>query len=123
MWSSYSTNRHKTLSKTAKHVEEAGTKALLIQGDLREESFCKDVIKQTKDKFGRLDVLINNAAFQETRKDIKEFDTEMFDRVFKTNVYATFWLTREAIPVMSPGGSIINTVSIQGYDPSPELLP
>ncbi len=109
--------------KTVKLVEESGSKAIAVQGDLREESFCESLIDQAVEKFGRLDILINNAAYQQTRDTLEEFSTEVFDRVFKTNVYATFWLSRAAVPKMTPGGSIINTVSIQGYTPSPELLP
>jgi len=109
--------------KTVKLVEESGPKAIAVQGDLREESFCESLIDQAIQKFGRLDILINNAAYQQSRDTLEEFSTEVFDRVFKTNVYATFWLSRAAVPKMTPGGSIINTVSIQGYTPSPELLP
>ncbi len=82
---------------------------------MRDEAVCKKLIDQSLDKFNRLDILVNNAAFQETQDNIEEFSTEMFDRVFKTNVYATFWTCREAIPKMTPGGCIINTCSIQGY--------
>ncbi len=104
-------------------VEEAGVKGLAVQGDLQEESVCESLIDKAISEFGRLDILINNAAYQQTRDTLEEFSTEVFDRVFKTNVYATFWLSRAAVPKMTPGGSIINTVSIQGYTPSPELLP
>src|SRR5690606_28370197 len=74
-------------------------------------------------ELGGLDVLISNAAYQETRDDIDDWSTELFDRIFKTNVYAPFWLCRAALKRMPAGGSIINTVSIQGYDPSSFLLP
>lgn len=109
--------------QTAEHVKQAGGKAVVLQGDLREESVCNRLVAQTIEEFGSIDILINNAAYQEIRQDIDEFDTEMFDRIFKTNVYGTFWLSRAALPKMPAGGSIINTVSIQGYDPSPYLLP
>lgn len=104
-------------------VREAGTEALLVRGDLRDESFCQELIHEAFDRFERLDVLVNNAAHQEVRDDIDQMSTELFDRIMRTNLYATFWLSREALPKMKPGGSIINTVSIQGLDPSPELLP
>ncbi|MCO6046386.1 SDR family oxidoreductase [Aeoliella sp. ICT_H6.2] len=108
---------------TRKLVEAAGGKALCIAGDLTSESFCEKLIGDAVQHFGKLDILVNNAAYQVTREEIDGFSTEVFDRILKTNVYAPFWLSRGALPKLSCGGSIINTVSIQGYDPSPELLP
>jgi len=119
-------NYHKSkddAEHTAKLVEACGVKSATLQGDLQKEDFCKSLVNEAFSKFGRLDIVINNAAYQETCDDLEDFSTENFDRVFKTNVYATFWICREAIPRMSAGGSVINTVSIQGYTPSPELLP
>lgn len=104
-------------------VEEAGARAVTICGDLRCERFCEDLVERTIAEFGSIDVLVNNAAFQATEDTIEEFSTEIFDRIFKTNVYAPFWLSRAAMSRLPAGGSIINTVSIQGYDPSPYLLP
>lgn len=114
---------HDDARDTAALVEEAGSKAVTLAGDLREEEFCKSSVYRALNDFGRLDIVVNNAAYQETAESIEDITTENFDRVFKTNVYATFWICREAIPRMSPGGSVINTVSIQGYTPSSELLP
>jgi NAD(P)-dependent dehydrogenase (short-subunit alcohol dehydrogenase family) len=74
------------------------------------------------ERFGALDILVNNAAFQMTHEKIEEFTTEEFDRTFRTNVYAMFWLCRSALPRMKPGSVIINTASIQAFDPSPTLL-
>ena len=95
----------------------------VIRGDLREESFCNDLVEKTRQEHGAIDILVNNAAYQETADDVDEFSTDLFDRIFKTNVYAPFWLSRAVMKHLPPGGSIINTVSIQGYDPSPYLLP
>jgi NAD(P)-dependent dehydrogenase (short-subunit alcohol dehydrogenase family) len=94
-----------------------------IEGDLRDEGFCKSMVQQAVKTMGSLDILINNAAYQETKEAIDEFSSELFDRIFKTNVYAPFWLTREAMQHLPPGGSVINTVSIQGYEPAAYLLP
>lgn len=104
-------------------VEAAGAKAVVIRGDLREETFCNELIEQTVDQLGSIEILVNNAAFQQTEHSIEDFSTETFDRIFKTNVYAPFWLSRAAMERLPAGGSIINTVSIQGYNPSPFLLP
>ena len=103
-------------------VEQAGRTALSLPGDLREESFCNEVVQRTVDELGGLDVLVNNAAYQMTQDDISEITTEQFDRVMKTNLYAMFWLCKAAIPHLQPGSSIINTSSVQAYEPSPELL-
>ncbi len=108
---------------TAEVVRAAGVKALVLKGDLQDESHCESIIDQVEQEFGRLDILVNNAAFQRTEEELDDFSTELFDRVFKTNVYAPFWLSRAALKKMTAGGSIINTVSIQGLTPSPELLP
>ena len=74
-------------------------------------------------EFGKVDILVNNAAFQMSREDIAEISTEEFDRTLKTNLYAMFWLTKAAVPHMPKGGAVINTSSIQADNPSPELLP
>ena len=103
-------------------VEKAGRKALAIPGDIRDEAHCRALVDRAFDEFGRLDILVNNAAFQMTHESIEEFSSEEFDRTFKTNVYAMFWLCRAALPRMAAGGTIINTASIQAYQSSPELL-
>ncbi len=109
--------------QTAEVAKQAGVDVSVIRGDLREESFCNELVEQTREEHGAIDILVNNAAYQETANDVDEFSTELFDRIFKTNVYAPFWLSRAVMKHLPPGGSIINTVSIQGYDPSPYLLP
>ncbi|TWU15821.1 SDR family oxidoreductase [Allorhodopirellula heiligendammensis] len=109
--------------ETQSLVEAAGVQAKVVRGDLREESFCEELIESAVESLGSLEILVNNAAFQLTADSIEDFSTEVFDRIFKTNVYAPFWLSRAAMPHIPAGGSIINTVSIQGYDPSPYLLP
>jgi NAD(P)-dependent dehydrogenase (short-subunit alcohol dehydrogenase family) len=108
--------------ETARWITEAGHKAISIPADLSQEQTCTDLIAQAFKEFGKLDLLVNIAAFQNTHKNLDEFTTEEFDRTFKTNVYALFWLCRAALPRMSEGGAIINTASIQAYDPNPELI-
>jgi NAD(P)-dependent dehydrogenase (short-subunit alcohol dehydrogenase family) len=109
--------------KTQELVKACGVNSVLLPGDIGEERVCEELIEKTVRQLGSIDVLVNNAAFQDTRQEIEEFSTELFDRTFKTNVYGTFWLSRAAMSQLPPGGSIINTVSIQGYVPSAELLP
>ncbi len=108
---------------SAKDVEAAGRHAVLVKGDIREEEFCEALVERAFTEFGHLDILVNNAAFQSTHESIEEWTTEEFDRAYKTNVYAMFWLCRAAVPRMKPGSSIINTASIQAFSPSPMLLP
>ena len=109
--------------RTRELVEEAGSKVFVYEGDLRDEETCNQLIDKVVAEWGSLEILVNNAAYQEVREAVDEFSTELFDRIFKTNVYAPFWLSRAALNHLPPGGSIINTASIQGYDPSPQLLP
>ena len=110
-------------AETERWVTQAGRRALRLPGDIRDEQHCNQMIDRAFQEFGKLDLLVNNAAFQMTHDKIEEFSTEEFDRTFKTNVYAMFWLCRAALPRMKPGSAIINTASIQAYDPSPNLLP
>lgn len=115
-------NEEEDARETERWVKEAGRKALLLPGDIRDEEHCRRMVEQAFQQFGKIDVLINNAAFQMTHDSIEEFSTEEFDRTFKTNVYAMFWLCKFAIPRMEAGSVIINTASIQSFDPSPNLL-
>jgi NAD(P)-dependent dehydrogenase (short-subunit alcohol dehydrogenase family) len=109
--------------RTAALVEDAGRKAVRVPGDLTSEDACRTLIDKTVAEFGRIDLLVNNAAYQMTQPGgIQDFTTEQFDRVVKTNLYAMFWLCKMALPHMPRGGSIINTSSVQASSPSPELL-
>jgi NAD(P)-dependent dehydrogenase (short-subunit alcohol dehydrogenase family) len=109
--------------ESAQAVEAAGRRAILVKGDIQEESHCTALVQRAFSEFGKLDILVNNAAFQSTHESIEEWTTEEFDRTYKTNVYAMFWLCRAAVPQMKPGSSIINTASIQSLSPSPSLVP
>ena len=93
-----------------------------MPGDLKEEAFCTDLIGEAVKKMGGLDILVNNAGKQVFQTDIEDISSEQFDATMKTNVYAMFWLCKAALKVMPAGGSIINVTSIQGFDPSPQLL-
>src|SRR3712207_2977465 len=109
--------------ETARVVEEAGRKAVRVPGDIRGEAHCQQIVQKAVDEFGEIDILVNNAAYQMVQPGgIADISTEQFDRVFKTNIYATFWLCKAAIPHMQAGASIINTCSIEAYQPVPGLL-
>ncbi|HEU0139240.1 MAG TPA: SDR family oxidoreductase [Bryobacteraceae bacterium] len=108
--------------ETARWVEMAGRRAVKVPGDIRKERHCQALVDRAFKEFGKLDVLVNNAGFQMSHDRIEDFTTEEFDRTFKTNVYAMFWLSKAALPRMKAGSAIINTASIQSFDPSPNLL-
>jgi NAD(P)-dependent dehydrogenase (short-subunit alcohol dehydrogenase family) len=120
---SYLPEEQAQAEETANYVNDAGRTALLLPGDVQHEEQCGSIVRRTVEEFGRVDVLVNNAAYQMAHKGgIEEISTEQFDRTFKTNVYAMFWLCKAALPHMQPGASIINTSSIEAYTPKPALL-
>jgi NAD(P)-dependent dehydrogenase (short-subunit alcohol dehydrogenase family) len=103
-------------------IRAAGRKALALPGDIRQEVVCQRLVQDTVTAFGGLDILVNNAARQHAFKSITEISTEFFDWTMKTNLYAMFWLTKAAVPLMPPGATIINTASTVAFDPPEELL-
>jgi NAD(P)-dependent dehydrogenase (short-subunit alcohol dehydrogenase family) len=119
---SYLPEEERDAREAADWVTKAGRKAVLMAGDICDERHCTALVDRAFDEFGKLDILVNNAAFQRTHESIEEFTTEEFDATFKTNVYAMFWLCRAALPRMAAGSTIINTASIQAFDPSASLL-
>jgi NAD(P)-dependent dehydrogenase (short-subunit alcohol dehydrogenase family) len=109
--------------ETARLVTDAGRRAVLVPTDLTQEANCRALVDRAVAEFGRIDILVNNAAYQMVQPGgIADISTEQFDRVMKTNLYAMFWLCKMALPHMPRGGSIINTSSVQASSPSPELL-
>ncbi|GAB3182898.1 hypothetical protein FHX75_11978 [Micromonospora palomenae] len=109
--------------ETVRLVEEAGRRGMAVRTDLTDEGHCRELVKRTLADLGGIDILVNNAAYQMSQDDgIAGISTAQFDRVLKTNLYAMFWLCQEAIPHMDDGATIINTTSIQAFDPSPQLL-
>src|SRR5437764_406201 len=103
--------------ETAAAVEKAGRKCVAVAGDITDEGHCKRLVERTVKEFGKIDVLVNNAAFQMSREGIEDISSEEFDRTFKRNVYAMFWLCKAAVPHMPKGGAVINTASIQADTP------
>jgi NAD(P)-dependent dehydrogenase (short-subunit alcohol dehydrogenase family) len=102
-------------------LKKEGHKIVGIPGDLREESFCTDLVAKAVEALGGLDIVVNNAARQQTRQSIADLTTEDFDATMKTNIYAPFWIIKAALPHLQPGSAIIATTSEQAYDPSPDL--
>jgi NAD(P)-dependent dehydrogenase (short-subunit alcohol dehydrogenase family) len=108
--------------ETLRVVEEAKRRALGLPGDIRDPGHCKALATRVARELGGIDVLVNNAAYQMTHSSFLEMKPEEIDRVFRTNVYAMFYMTQAAVPYMKAGASIINTASIQAYQPKPYLL-
>ncbi|WP_181308308.1 SDR family oxidoreductase [Rufibacter sp. XAAS-G3-1] len=102
-------------------IKAEGRKAIAIPGDIQTEAFCKRLVEEAVKGLGGLDILVNNAALQQTQPSILDITSDQFDRTMKTNVYAPFWITKAALPHLRPGAAIICTTSEQAYDPSAEL--
>ncbi|MEK8211352.1 SDR family oxidoreductase [Paenibacillus sp. FSL L8-0463] len=119
---SYMPEEEADAKEVVKLVEEASRKAVALPGDLKDEGYCEQVIAAAVEQLGGVDILANIAGKQQFVTDIADLTTEQFDATFKTNVYSLFWLCKAAIKHMKPGSTIINTSSIQAYQPAPILL-
>ena len=108
--------------ETKRAIEAEGQRAIALEGNLTDPKFCKDVVKRTVDEFGKLDILVNNAAFQQHQEGIDKVTEEQWDHTFKTNIYAYFYMTKAALPHMREGSAIVNTGSITGLEGSKQLL-
>jgi hypothetical protein len=109
-------------SEVVQLIRAAGRKAVALPGDIRDEAFCGELVARAVRELGGLDILVNNAARQQAVESILDLTTSQFDWTIKTNLYAMFWITKAALAHLGPGSSIINTASVQAYDPSPSLL-
>lgn len=116
-------NEHKDAEETAEVIKSKNGEVFLIDGDIREETHCQKIIDQTIEKYGQIDVIVNNAAFQMARESIQEISAEEWDKTFRTNIYAPFYLCKAAEKHLAPGSSIINTTSVNAYTPSDNLVP
>ena len=103
-------------------ITEAGQKAVALPGDLTDAGYCRDLVAQAAEQLDGLDIVVNNAGMQQHVEAIEDLSDEQFDRTFKTNVYAMFCVTKAAMAHLKPGSTIINTSSIQAYQPAPHLL-
>ncbi|MFN3388008.1 MAG: SDR family oxidoreductase [Allosphingosinicella sp.] len=119
---SYLPEEEEDAQETRRWIEEAGRKAVLVPGSIAEASHCRAIVDKAVEAFGRIDILVNNAAHQRTFSAIEDISDEEWDHTFRVNIHAMFYLTKAAVAHMGEGGSIINTTSIQADNPSRELL-
>jgi NAD(P)-dependent dehydrogenase (short-subunit alcohol dehydrogenase family) len=103
-------------------IRAEGRKAVPLPGDIRDEAFCRKLVTDAVAQLGGLDILVNNAGYQQAQASVANISTEQFDTTFKTNVYALFWITKAALAHLPPGATIVNTASINAYDPSEDLF-
>lgn len=115
-------NEDEDAAETRKHVEQSGRRCLLLRGDVADEGFCRAAVDKVREVFGRLDILVNNAAEQHPQKSIADISTQQLERTFRTNIFAMFHLVKAALPLLKNGGRIVNTTSVTAYRGSPELL-
>ena len=116
-------SEHEDAQETARYVEEAGRKAVLVAGDVSDPEHCRSLVDRAVHELGRLDVLVNNAAYQMSHSDLEEISDEEWQHTFATNVSAMFYLVKAALPHLEPGSSIIGSTSVNSDMPSPDLAP
>ncbi len=120
---SYLPEEQHDAEETRRWIEEAGRKAVLVPGDIQDEAWCAELVANSIDALGGLDVLVNNAAYQMSLdSSIESLTTDQLERTYRTNVFALFWITKAALPHLQPGATIVNSASIQASDPSPHLI-
>lgn len=115
-------NEHDDAKETKRMVEEHGRRALAISGDIGDENFCQQAVQQAVDEFGKLDILINNAAEQHPQESIEDISKEQLERTFRTNIFSMFFMTKAAMKHLKEGSAIINTTSVTAYKGNPQLL-
>ncbi|MBT2689001.1 glucose 1-dehydrogenase [Bacillus sp. ISL-47] len=115
-------DEHEDAEKTKAAIQAEGQECLLISGDIGSETFCKDIVNKTLDKFGRIDVLVNNAAEQHPQKSLLDITAEQLEKTFRTNIFSFFHLTKAVLPHLKQGSSIINTASITAYEGNEQLI-
>jgi len=113
---------HQDAQETARWVEEAGRRAVLVPGDVKDPAHCRQLVDRAVQELGKLDILVNNAAYQTTHASLEEISDEEWDHTFRTNIYSMFYLSKAAVRQMKSGSAIVNTASINSKSPSPQLL-
>jgi NAD(P)-dependent dehydrogenase (short-subunit alcohol dehydrogenase family) len=114
---------HEDAKETERVIHDAGRRAVLVPGDIGQERHARSVVERAVEEFGRIDVLVNNAAFQMVRPSLEETPSQEIEHTFRTNILAMFWLCKAALPFLHEGATVVNSASIQAYDPSPTLMP
>ena len=115
-------NEHKDAKETQRLVQNHGAKCILIAGDVGEEDFCRQAVKETFQELGGLDILVNNAAEQHPQESIGKISEKQLERTFRTNIFSMFFLTKAALPHLQKGSAIVNTTSVTAYKGNPQLL-
>jgi len=115
-------NEHDDAEKTIRRIQQLGRRAIGLAGDMGDPALCAQVVEQAIDKFGRIDVLVDNAAEQDEVQGVEDLVPEHVEKIFRTNIFSFFYLTKAVLPHLKKGASIINSTSIQAYDPSPHLM-
>lgn len=115
-------NEHEDAAETQRHIEAEGQRCVTVAGDVKDMEFCQQAVDQIVARFGRLDVLVNNAAFQEHAESLLDLDEERFDETMKTNIYGYFHMAKACLPYMKRGAAIVNTGSVTGLKGSKKLL-
>ncbi|QNF28382.1 SDR family oxidoreductase [Metabacillus elymi] len=115
-------DEQKDADETKKHVEEQGQKCLLISGDIGDEKVCQQIVSETMNTFGRLDILVNNAAEQHPQQGIEDITSEQLERTFRTNIFSFFYLTKAALSHLKKGSAIVNTSSVTAYAGNEQLI-
>ena len=116
-------DEHSDAEETVRIVEKEGRRCIPVAGDIGDEAHCRKIVEHAIQEFGRLDVLVNNAAYQDVIESIQDVTEEMLLHTYRVNIFAMFYLCKAALSHMQPGSTIINTTSIQAYQPSPTLIP
>ena len=116
-------DEHSDAQETVRILEKEGRRCVAVAGDIGEDAHCQEIVERAVQEFGKLDILVNNAAYQEVIDSIEDVTEELLEHTYRTNIFAMFFLCKAALPHMQPGSTIINTTSIQAYQPSPTLLP
>lgn len=115
-------NEHDDAKETKQLVEEQGRRAALIAGDIGDEAFCQQAVQQTVDEFGKLDILVNNAAEQHPQQSIEDISAQQLERTFRTNIFGMFFMTKAAMKHLNEGSAIVNTTSVTAYKGNPQLI-